>query len=343
MSSIFADRAARGPGAAPAPPRYSVGMAYPRPGAGGSGATGPGAEPADAAAARPARWRPLAHGAGALVSVAVLAGLALWGYGQVMRDVAGVPVVQAAGGPMRIAPDAPGGVISDHKGLSVNAIKAGGSTGEAAAPVRLAAPPVALAAEDRPATELAPGRAAAAVPGRADGDGPAAGLLPTLRDARGGAGPGPTEATLAVATPQELALAQAVAAALITGEGTAATAGGAPRPLRRPAPAQDVASRGGAPAEAPEVSRLAAPAPGTRLAQLGAFPSPEEATAAWSALAARFAPLMERKTPVVQEAEAAGRTLWRLRARGFDDLAQARRFCAALVAEGADCIPVVAR
>jgi hypothetical protein len=32
-----------------------------------------------------------------------------------------------------------------------------------------------------------------------------------------------------------------------------------------------------------------------------------------------------------------------LRALGFEDLADARRFCSALVAEKAECIPVVTR
>ncbi|HBS49363.1 MAG TPA: sporulation protein SsgA, partial [Rhodobacteraceae bacterium] len=33
----------------------------------------------------------------------------------------------------------------------------------------------------------------------------------------------------------------------------------------------------------------------------------------------------------------------RLRAMGFDDISDARRFCSALVAGGADCIPVTTR
>jgi hypothetical protein len=34
---------------------------------------------------------------------------------------------------------------------------------------------------------------------------------------------------------------------------------------------------------------------------------------------------------------------YRLRAHGFTDLSDARRFCAAFVAGGVDCIPVVTR
>ncbi|MFD1809072.1 SPOR domain-containing protein [Gemmobacter lanyuensis] len=38
-----------------------------------------------------------------------------------------------------------------------------------------------------------------------------------------------------------------------------------------------------------------------------------------------------------------GRTFYRLRAQGFSDEADARRFCAAITAEGAECIPVTLR
>ncbi len=52
---------------------------------------------------------------------------------------------------------------------------------------------------------------------------------------------------------------------------------------------------------------------------------------------------MNGKDRLIQRAESGGRTFYRLRAMGFDDLADARRFCSALVAEEAACIPVVVR
>ena len=68
---------------------------------------------------------------GGLVSLALIAGLCWWGYQLVMRDVSGIPVVRALEGPMRVAPENPGGSLADHQGLSVNAIAA---EGEAEAP-----------------------------------------------------------------------------------------------------------------------------------------------------------------------------------------------------------------
>jgi hypothetical protein len=53
--------------------------------------------------------------------VALVVGLGVWGYKLAVRDVRGVPVIQAMDGPMRIAPEIPGGEIADHQGLAVNA------------------------------------------------------------------------------------------------------------------------------------------------------------------------------------------------------------------------------
>jgi hypothetical protein len=46
---------------------------------------------------------------------------------------------------------------------------------------------------------------------------------------------------------------------------------------------------------------------------------------------------------VIQRATSGGRVFFRLRAHGFDDVADARRFCATFVAQKVDCIPVVTR
>ena len=82
---------------------------------------------------------------------------------------------------------------------------------------------------------------------------------------------------------------------------------------------------------------------GTRLAQLGAFASHEIAVQEWDKLADRFDEYLEDKDRVIEKATSGGRTFYRLRAMGFADLSDARRFCSALVAERAECIPVVTR
>jgi hypothetical protein len=80
---------------------------------------------------------------------------------------------------------------------------------------------------------------------------------------------------------------------------------------------------------------------GTRLVQLGAYGSEEVARAEWANAIANFGDYMVGKERIVQQAETGGRIFWRLRALGFADLSEARRFCAVLVSDGANCIPVV--
>jgi hypothetical protein len=77
------------------------------------------------------------------------------------------------------------------------------------------------------------------------------------------------------------------------------------------------------------------------LVQLGAYGSEDVAKAEWANAIANFGDYMVGKERVVQQAETGGRTFWRLRALGFADLSDARRFCAVLVSDGANCIPVV--
>jgi hypothetical protein len=77
-----------------------------------------------------------------------------------------------------------------------------------------------------------------------------------------------------------------------------------------------------------------------RVVQLGAFDAPDQAEAEWQRLTAAHADLLGGRDRTVEQAVTNGRTFYRLRAGGFADLADARRFCVALVANGAACIPV---
>ncbi|MEX5729387.1 antitoxin (DNA-binding transcriptional repressor) of toxin-antitoxin stability system [Rhodovulum iodosum] len=272
--------------------------------------------------------------AGGLTSAALVAGLAVWGYQLVVRDVSGVPVVRALEGPVRIAPEDPGGERAAYQGLAVNRVAAEGQAAPAPDRVALAPRPVSLTDEDRPAADLSPARR------------PALSALPETGDAAG-------------QTPEPAAQADAAGAdAAAEEEGATLPAGAiartvpgvahSPRPPARPE--GDLAARmaiaaataavsPGIPDELPAGEIIA----GTVLVQLGAFDTPDEARSDWTRLSGRFDSFMTGKSRVVQGAESGGRSFYRLRAAGFADLADARRFCAALMAEGADCIPVVAR
>jgi len=280
--------------------------------------------------------------AGALSSVALMIGLAMWGYQLAVRDVSGVPIVLAQEGPMRIAPLEPEGEVIKHQGLAVNEVAAVGIASPPPDRLILAPRPVELALEDaaglagQPVPDMAPGLASAAM---ATGRDMALAVDPVTESAN----------------PIEIAVAAALAEALAEGDPTSdaevedamletpASEGAilrSPRPLARPVLAAATPAKTAAAQPAvTEIEASTLPA-GTRLVQFGAYDTVEVAKAEWSKLQNRFADLMAGKAMVVQAAESGGRAFYRLRAHGFADEADARRFCAAFLAEAAACIPV---
>jgi cell division protein FtsN len=305
---------------------------------------------------------------GAAVSVALVVGVALWGYRLAVRDVAGIPVVQALDEPMRIAPVDPGGQIAGHIGLSVNAIAAEGTTAPPPDQLVLAPRPVELAAEDLPTTAALPAPVT-------DPAGIASSVLSLPDDAEARVTPlapveTPTQAIPAEATDLTAEAAADAEGAAVDAAGTAeppvadqveplepaevdpllapepeGTLVRSLRPMRRPTEMVVLASLAtvtATPVEATPVA-AAAIASGTRMVQLGAFDNEADAMAEWTRLVAQFGDLISGKSRVIQDAQSGGRNFVRLRAMGFADEADARRFCSALLSENAVCVPVAQR
>ncbi len=90
---------------------------------------------------------------GAVISVALMVGAGYWGYRIAVRDVAGVPVIQATSGAMRERPIKPGGEIVTYAGLSVNALVAEDRAPEPDT-LALAPGPLDLTPEDYPAVPV---------------------------------------------------------------------------------------------------------------------------------------------------------------------------------------------
>lgn len=299
--------------------------------------------------------------AGAASSVLLVIGLGVWGYRLAVRDVHGVPVIRAVEGPMRIAPEDPGGTVAAHQGLAVNAIAEAGGVTPPSETLTLAPraveltegdgaglsdlPPMTtpaaatVAALEAPPAEALSGSAGMASVEEADMASPAETLATEVPE------PAASEEISPDQQAQPEAVADLPAGALVRSLRPAA------RPANRPARAQASATAAAAPAAAAATPAQAAPAEtsadkvsnGTRLVQLGAFDTADQARGEWKRLQGKFPELLGQKSLVVQPAESGGRTFYRLRALGFDGEADARRFCTALLAEGAACIPVTQR
>jgi len=323
--------------------------------------------------------------AGAALSLALLIGVSVWGYKLMARDVAGVPVVRAVQGEMRVRPDDPGGRQAQNQGFAVNEVAAAGATAGPSDRIVLAPQPIDLSDNDTPLID----QLASAQPRYAAGQAepalaPAPQAQPALQADQ-------AELTPEMASIQALADQIAAGATPLTGLGEvsappvqtsvavaaapeAPLAGGratpaAPQPLQAPQaavldPGAPGIARSVRPAVRPADLRTASLGPavapadasggvrdidpatipaGTRLVQLGAYESPEIAMQEWARFSGRFSEYMDGKDRVVQKAQSGGRTFYRLRAMGFADLSDARRFCAALTAQNTDCIPVVTR
>jgi len=247
---------------------------------------------------------------------------------------------------MRVLPDNPGGDVARHTGLAVNEVAAIGEAGGPEDRLVLAPATAGLAQEDldvqprAEADEVLPAATAdvsqavmndattlqpESAPLNADD------ILALADQIASGVEP------LEAAAPAVETIAQSV-------PGVAVSLRPSIRPasLRIPAPAA---------AAVPEATPVAADAdevavstetfaPGTNLVQLGAFPSPTLAATEWQRLQGRFGQLMGDHARVIQVSNQSSGTWYRLRASGFADRAEARRFCAALEAEGADCVAV---
>ncbi|AJE47402.1 hypothetical protein P73_2687 [Celeribacter indicus] len=310
----------------------------------------------DTAGARPRLG--MAQWSGAAVSLALIVGLGIWGYQLLVRDVTGVPVIRALEGSARIVPEDPGGQLAMHQGLAVNSVTADGSAAPPADRLTLAPRPASLTEEDQPMELIAEPVLTSytpEVPAQADMQ-DALSAAPDLFPEDTGEGQEEDLETLALTEdPLELQGLEEVSEEEMAEDMPAGPLAvspiPAPRPVRlasRPA-VSDAASLDGvagdilaAIAGSGEMTASDVPA-GDHLVQFGAFQNEEIARGEWERLNARFSDLMAGKTRVIESAESGGKTFYRLRAHGFADASDANRFCAAMTAMNAACVPTVQR
>ena len=271
---------------------------------------------------------------GALSSIALVAGLGIWGYELTMRDVTDVPVIRALEGPSRIQPEDPGGQLAQHTGLAVNAVQAEGEAAGPAPEVILAPDPIDLRSDDIVLT--APEEGAVRPDELAEAIGTVVALTLEEQNLT------PEERGARVTERLEEGARSDVISISVPGVNRSQ------RPALRPAinlqnlQQTSAITSGVSAVTGLDVDPSTLPS-GTRLVQLGAFDDLETAKAEWDKIAANFSDYMDDKKRVILQAKSGERVFYRLRALGFDDLNASRRFCAVLVAADAACIPILSR
>jgi cell division septation protein DedD len=296
----------------------------------------------------------------ALLVLAMFAGVVWLAYSQgVARGRGETPVLTAAAGPERVAPQQAGGNNVPYQGFKIYEQPAPqDDSADSAAPPKLAnaapavtPPPAPVAATPAPApVVVAPKPAPVTVP-------PAAPKVmasvpaPKPAPAKPAAAPPKSMAALiqqanstpvaeapkpvttaAKATTPPPAMKQAMIPAPV---GSPAT--GAPRALGSPlpaTPAPKVAAAAPAPAAAKPVA-----AGGSYVLQIGAYKSQADADAAWKTYKGKHAALLSGYSDDVQQADLGDKGTWyRLRVGGLSDKEVATALCDRLKADGGACI-----
>lgn len=288
----------------------------------------------------------------ALLVLAMFGGVVWLAYTQgVARGRGETPVLTAANGPEKVAPNQPGGANVPYQGFKIYEQPAPPDDSGDAAPAANTAPPpaakpapaaaapvetpkpapqVAVAAPPpvtKPAPQPATSKAApvAATPKPAAPKPEAKSPPPALKPTTTGA-PAPKTMDALIRQAENIPAKPAPA--------TAAPAGGpattAPRQLGNPVPAA-----AGAPATpAPKP----AAATGSAVLQIGAYKSQAEADTAWKSFKARH-PAVAGYSEDVRQADLGEKGTWyRLRIAGFADKDAATATCTKLKAEGGDCM-----
>jgi hypothetical protein len=295
---------------------------------------------------------------GGLMSLGLLSAIAYFSYDLELGDLSGVPVIKAKEGPMRSLPENPGGDIVNYQGLAVNAIAAEKGAADLPDKVILAPQAINLLEEDATGFASFPSDQSYSTV-----------ILPLIAlnqpqsvqeslvilndfdaesDRTTALDPQIIRSSIEEALNIAMAQSTTIEPYLVPDSLMEGGLGRSLRPLAPPfglfaklseTATQDAKSEAtfGREISYKDIST------GTRLVQLGAFSNPEVARAEWVRLSNRFSQLFADKVRIVQRAPIDNKIFFRLRAYGFIDVDDSIRFCAALDAEGAACIPAVKR
>jgi len=279
---------------------------------------------------------------GAALSLFLLAGAIGWSYQLIVRDVNQIPIVRAQLGPLRVAPDNPGGLTAANQGLSVTQLAV--NEKPLLSNEIYLAPAAEILNEENLALKVTEEYESNKVDGAFEIKEVNAENSMNLE-----ALPDQKEVDIrsndvgvlskAAFSQKKIEIENAVSLALsITNDPDKSLSW--LRPKIRPVGFY----RNGNITEDQIVSNepmLKLPI-GSAVVQLGAFDSKSLAESEWQRFEKILGSILIPKKMVVQKAESGGKIFYRLRASGFSDISDARQFCTA-ISDKVACIPVVTR
>ena len=279
---------------------------------------------------------------GAALSLSLLTGAIGWSYQLIVRDINQIPIVRAQLGPLRVAPDDPGGLTAANQGLSVTQLAV--NERPLLSDEIFLAPAAEVLSEENVALQISEENSS--ITNKENFDTLEVSTENSLdlkifpeQNATGLASNNEAVLSTAAFSPKKLEIENAVSLALaLTNEVNSSF--NSLRPKIRPVVLNQIQTDNIAQSVANELV-VTLPV-GSAVVQLGAFESKSLAKIEWQRLEALLGSVLTSKNMVIQKAESGGKVFYRLRAFGFDDLSDARQFCSA-VNDKVACIPVVTR
>ena len=279
---------------------------------------------------------------GAALSLSLLTGAIGWSYQLIVRDINQIPIVRAQLGPLRVAPDDPGGLTAANQGLSVTQLAV--NERPLLSDEIFLAPAAEVLSEENVALQISEENSSVTNKEKFDTlevsteNSLDLKIMPE-QNATGLASNNEAVLSTAAFSPKKLEIENAVSLALsLTNEVDSSF--NSLRPKIRPVVLNEIQTDNIAQSVANELV-VTLPV-GSAVVQFGAFESKSLAQIEWQRLEALLGSVLTSKNMVIQKAESGGKVFYRLRAVGFDDLSDARQFCSA-VNDKAGCIPVMTR
>ena len=267
---------------------------------------------------------------GAALSLSLLTGAIGWSYQLIVRDISQIPIVRAQLGPLRVAPDDPGGLTAANQGLSVTHLAV--NERPLLSDEIFLAPAAEVLSEENVALQISEENSSITNKEKFDilevstENSLDLKILPE-QNATGLASNNEAVLSTAAFSPKKLEIENAVSLALaLTNEVNSSF--NSLRPKIRPVVLNQIQTDNIA-QSVPNELVVTLPV-GSAVVQLGAFESKSLAQIEWQRLEALLGSVLTSKNMVIQKAESGGKVFYRLRAFGFDDLSDARQFCSAV-------------
>ena len=279
---------------------------------------------------------------GAALSVFLMVGAIGWSYQLIIRDINQIPIVRAQLGPLRVAPEDPGGLTAANQGLSVTQL-AVNEKPLMSNEIHLAPAAQILNAENLglEVTNGVQSNTDVGILEIKEVNSENSINLKALSNKIEADKVSKETASLSKAafSQKRIEIENAVSLALSITDDPAASLT-LMRPKIRPVTLQKDNKITGDQIVANEP--LFELTKGSAVVQLGAFDSKNLAKSEWQRFEKLLGSILIAKKMIVQEAESGGKIFYRLRAAGFDDISDARQFCTA-ISDKVACIPVVTR